>query len=88
MKYVSFLHVQNVIPYVQMFYIITITLTSNERRCVSNQWQLECLFQQIVETRNKGVVKDPHYWPFVRGIHQCPVDSPHLQANTTGRISM
>ena len=54
MKYVSFLHVQNVIPYVQMFYIITITLTSNERRCVSNQWQLECLFQQIVEARNKG----------------------------------
>ena len=19
----------------------------------------------------------PHYWPFVRGIHQSPVDSPH-----------
>ena len=26
---------------------------------------------------NKGNIKALHYWPFVRGIHWLPVDSPH-----------
>ena len=33
--------------------------------------------QQLVKTINKWYIKVLHYWPFVRGIHQSLVDSPH-----------
>ena len=32
--------------------------------------------EQVVQTI-KGNIKAPSYWPFVRGIHQWMVDSPH-----------
>ena len=35
------------------------------------------LAQQLVQANNKEVMLAPHYWPFVRGIHWWPVDSPH-----------
>ena len=34
----------------------------------------------MIETHNDGVIKwkyFPRYWPFVRGIHRSPVNSPH-----------
>ena len=33
--------------------------------------------QQFVQYDIKENIKTPHYWPFVRGIHWSPVDSPH-----------
>ena len=33
--------------------------------------------QQLGHETNKGNIKVQHYWPFVRGIHQWLVDSPH-----------
>ena len=30
----------------------------------------------------------PHYWPFVKGIHRPPVDSPHKEANNTEFFSL
>ena len=44
------------------------------------QWyqyrKLECLFN-IFFTNKKRNIKARHDWPFVRGIHRWPVDSPH-----------
>ena len=40
--------------------------------------QITWLFvQQLVHAYNKENIKAIHYWPFVRGIHRSPVDSPH-----------
>ena len=36
----------------------------------------ELFVQQLVQV-NKEALKAPHYWPFVRGVHRWPVDSPH-----------
>ena len=42
----------------------------------SNHWQLNCLFNSSFQPTMENI-KAPHYWPFVRGIHQWLVDSPH-----------
>ena len=34
------------------------------------------LFVKHVQANNKSI-EAPHYWPFVRGIHRWPMDSPH-----------
>ena len=45
---------------------------------VSNHYQLDCLLNNLFRlTTTKENIQIPHYWPFVRGIHQWPVDSPH-----------
>ena len=33
--------------------------------------------QQFIEAQIKENIKAPRYWPFVRGIHRWPVNSPH-----------
>ena len=43
---------------------------------VSNHRQLECLSKRLFWLTTK-IIKALHYWPFVRGIHQSLVDSPH-----------
>ena len=55
---------------------------------VSSQWchisimgseitaNLTRLFNSLVQSNNKEIIRF-HYWPFVRGIHWKPVDSPH-----------
>ena len=45
------------------------TVTMNE--------QLGVLVNRLFVQINKEIIKDPHYWPFVRGIHRWPVDSSH-----------
>ena len=36
------------------------------------------LFDKLsISTTHDDVIKFPRYWPFVRGIHRSPVDSPH-----------
>ena len=42
---------------------------------ISNHWQFNC--QELVQANNKENIKAPHYWPFVRGIYNSSVDSPH-----------
>ena len=59
-------------------------VTSRERHGLSDHRQLDCLFNTFKLTTNisRHVYiyennKAPHYWPFVKGIHRWPVDSPH-----------
>ena len=49
----------------------------------SFQWWLfrspatQLFIQQFGVTSKKHNIKGPHCWPLVKGIHRCPVDSPH-----------
>ena len=36
-----------------------------------------CPTARIIQADNNSIIKGPHYWPFVRGIHQSLVDSLH-----------
>ena len=56
--------------------VSTITVTSRECHEGSNHRQLDCLFNTLLRIMT-GIIKHAHYWPFMRGIHQSPVDSPH-----------
>ena len=58
------LHHQCVMVYKQF-----IIVTSNECKGIS--------IRHFLHPDIKGNIKVPKYQPFVRGIHQCPVDSPH-----------
>ena len=40
------------------------------------------LAQQCVQTSIKRNINGPFHWPFVRGIHRWPVDSPHMRSVT------
>ena len=53
-----------------------ITSTWCDRHGVSNNRTIECLFNSLFRLTT-GDIKGPRYWPFVRGIHRWPVDSPH-----------
>ena len=48
----------------------------NERDCVSNHSRLDCLLNRLFRRRSKKTSK-LRVWPFVRGIHRRPVNSPH-----------
>ena len=52
-----------------------ITVISPEWHCVSNHYRLDSLFYSLFS--NKETVKDPYYWPLLRGFHRWPMDSPH-----------
>ena len=43
---------------------------------VSNHRPFDCLFNSLCGLTSKKHLS-PHYWPFVRGIHRWPVNSPH-----------
>ena len=46
--------------------------------CIGLRSLVSLLFiQQLVLAYVKYDIKTPYYWPFVRGIHQWLVDSPH-----------
>ena len=53
-----------------------ITLTSYGRHGASNHWQFDSLWKSVHANIKE---KKTHYgdWPFVRGIHRLPADSPH-----------
>ena len=51
---------------------------------VSNHWQT----QLFVHANNKETIKGLYYWPFVRGIHRSPVDSPSQRASNVESISI
>ena len=53
-----------------------ITTTSHGRHVVSNHRSLDCLFNRLFGPTSKKH-QSPRYWPFVRGIHRWPVNSPH-----------
>ena len=40
-------------------------------------WHVNSILIFLKQTDNWENIKDPHYWPFVRGIHWLPVDSLH-----------
>ena len=65
---------------------IAITMTSHERRVLSNHQSLDCLFNSL-----GGHASNKHesmtYRPFVRGIHRWPVNSP-LKGPVTGKIHL
>ena len=46
---------------------------------------IDCLFNRLYGPTSK---KHPHYWPFVRGIHRWPVNSPHKGPVTPKKASM
>ena len=54
-----------------------IIVLSHEYPGISNHWHLNCFIQQHVQYKNKENAKALHHWPFVRGIQQWLVDSPH-----------
>ena len=47
----------------------SITITSHERRVVSNHRSFDCLFNSLCGLKSKRH-QSPHHWPFVRGIHR------------------
>ena len=55
---------------------LQIKVTSHDHYDISNHWQLDCLFNCLFRLALK-TCQSPHNWPFVRGIHQSLVDSPH-----------
>ena len=44
----------------------------NDSKCVSTVWQSFCHHDDVIKWKHF-----PRYWPFVRGIHRSPVNSPH-----------
>ena len=56
--------------------MLQIKVTSQEHYGISNHRQHDCLFNCLFRLALKKC-QSPHYWPFVRGIHQWLVDSPH-----------
>ena len=58
-----------------------IKVMPHEHHDVSNHWQINCLFNSLfrltTEEHQSFSLWTSHYWPFVRGIHQSLVDSPH-----------
>ena len=61
------------------YYIIVsdITMMSHMPHGIPNPLQLHCLSIACSGWHPKENTKAQHYWPFVRGIHQSLVDSPH-----------
>ena len=53
----------------------TIAATSHERHSFSNHRQCDFLFNRLFRLTKKHW--SPRHWPFVRGNHRWPVDSPH-----------
>ena len=52
-------------------------VASHQRYDVSDQRWLDCLFNTFSRLRGWEKNEAPRYWPFLRGIHRWPVDSPH-----------
>ena len=50
----------------------SITMTSHKRHVVVYRRSFDSLFNSSSKKH-----QSPHYWPFVRGIHRWPVNSPH-----------
>ena len=58
-----------------------------ERQNMLNLCRKYCVYQRHCQARNQGFSRNHddvikwkhflHYWPFVRGIHRSPVNSPH-----------
>ena len=57
-------------------YVTNIMITSHEHHVVSNRRLLELLFNSFSGPTSKKH-QSPHHWPFVRGIHRWPVNSPN-----------
>ena len=53
-----------------------IAMTSHERYVASNHLPFGYLFKILSGPTSKEH-RRPHHWPFVRGIHRWPVNSPH-----------
>ena len=53
-----------------------ITMTIHERHVILNHRSFNCLFNSLWWPTSKKH-QWPHYWPFVRGFHRWPVNSPH-----------
>ena len=68
--------IRKVVPEMAVTQAVTdrfcVTLTSHEPHGISNHRQLEYLFNKVLS--RKGNINESYYWPFVRGIHRCPVD--------------
>ena len=60
-------------------------MTSHERYLLSNHRLFGCLFNSLCGriSKNHPCV---HYWPFVRGIHRWPVNSPHKGPATPKKL--
>ena len=64
-----------------------ITMTSDERHLVSNHRSSDCLFNNIcAPTTEKH--QNPHYWPYVRGIHRWPSEFPAQRASKAEKVSI
>ena len=59
-----------------------------DRYSVSNYRWCLCLFSRLLNLTSKKKIKDPRYWPFVRGIHWWPVDSPHTRTSVAESVSI
>ena len=53
-----------------------ITMTSHEPHAVPNHRSFNCLLNSPCGPTSKRH-QSPHYWPFVRGMHRWPDNSPH-----------
>ena len=50
-------------------------------------WQFDCVFNSLFRLQTKELIKGPHYRPFVRGINQQLLDSPHNVLTHWGRVT-
>ena len=55
---------------------LSFPVTSAQHHGISNHRQLGCFLNSLFRLAKKQILV-LHYWPFVRGIHQSLVDSPH-----------
>ena len=56
-------------------------MAPHKRHGLSNHRLIECLFSSLFMLTTKKI-SSPCYWPFVRGMHRWPVDSPHKGPET------
>ena len=64
---------------------VNITTTSHDCHEVSNHRSFDCLFNSLCRPTSKKH-QSPHYWPFMRGGHRWPVNSPHKGSVTRKKL--
>ena len=65
---------------------ITVTSSWARWRCKAPASRL--FAQPFVQEQIKENIKAPRYWPFVRGIHRWPVNSPHKGPETRKKLPL
>ena len=61
----------------RMSFVTFFTEISHGHHGLSNHWWFDCLFNRLFWLMTMKALQALYYWPFVKGIHQWPMDSHH-----------